>query len=453
MQCTRLIGREAELSVLEEAWGNRPGFIVVYGRRGVGKTRLIREFLLRYGGVYYLAQLSSHEYNLRRLAARLAEYLGEELVAMVRVTKLHELLRMFIRSGGEDSVLVLDEFTYWVKSSPRVLRELGEFVDKVLPYTRMLLIVVGSLVGLVESKILSGNTIPSSRVRYRVKLKPLKFKYTKYFAPRYTSSERVQLYALFGGIPYYLCLVDDRRPVVDNMRRLVLDPYAPIRVEKDLLLRDELRDPHTYNAVLSAIAKGYSRPSKIAEVTGIDPSHVSRYLRVLESLGFVKKEVPLFKKKGRYRIVDPILRTWFYLVEPVQELVGLELVDQALEYAVRRLEDLVLVTWEDLVREYLLEKYAGKGYVVSGKLGCRGVGINVALVNHAEKRVVVAEAKWSEHSLSELEEMRRALKVKARRLLPAEYVVEEAYVAVKDLKDKDLEKPSWIILPRDLEQG
>ncbi len=454
MQCTRFIGREAELRVLEEAWRNRPGFIVVYGRRGIGKTRLVKEFLSRHRGVYYLAQLSSHEYNLRRLAIRLAEYLGEEFLVEIRVTKLHELLRMFIRSGGDDLVLVLDEFTYWVRSSPRVLEELREFINKVLPHTRILLIVIGSLVRVMRSRVLRENIVSSNGGRRRIRLGQLEFRYVKYFTPRYTSSERVRLYALFGGIPYYLCLVDDRQPIADNIRRLVLEPSAPVRAEKDLLLREELRDPHTYNAVLSAIAKGYDRPSKIAEITGIDSSHVSKYLYVLESLGVIKREVFLFKrKKSIYRIIDPILRTWFYLVEPIQELVDLELVDDALEYVTTKLQDLVQTTWEDLVREYLLKKHGSQGYVVSGRLGCRGEGISVALVNHDERKVIVSEVKWSKNSISELEEMKKKLEAKAHRLLPADYTVEKAYVAVEDIVDGVSEKPSWIILPRDLEQS
>ncbi len=451
MQCSQLVGREIELRVLEEAWNSRPGFMVVYGRRGIGKTRLIREFLSKHEGVYYLAQLSSHEYNLRRLAIRLSEYLGEELLAEIRVTKLHDLLRMFIRSGGDNLVLVLDEFTYWVRSSSRVLRELWEFIDKVLPHTRILLIVIGSLVGVVESKILGGRNSHSRGVSVRLRLRQLGFRYVKYFTPRYTSSERVQLYALFGGIPYYLCLVDDRRPIIDNIRRLLLEPVAPVRVEKDLLLREELRDPHSYNAILSAIAKGYDRPSKIAEITGIDPSHASKYLHVLESLGIVKRETPLFKKKGRYRIVDPILRTWFYLVEPIQELIDLGLIDQALEYIVEKLPGYVTLVWEDLVREYLLGKYASRGFVVSGRVECKGGKVGLVFVNHSEKKVIVTGVKWSKHKLGELEEMKRVLEMKTRRLLPAEYTVEKTYIAVEDVVDDVSERPSWLILPRDLE--
>ncbi|BES82261.1 ATP-binding protein [Pyrodictium abyssi] len=445
----RFVGREKELRALDEAWARRPGLVVVYGRRRVGKTRLVTEWLRLRGArsVYYLAHLSSHGHNLKRFAQRAAEQLGDPLIARLSPTSLGDLLAILARAGVE--VVVIDEVTYWIRAAPIVLSELQEFVDHYLPGSRMLLVLTGSLVGVMEHEVLGGGSPLHARAATRLKLEQLEFRYLREFVPRWSSVDRVRLYAVVGGIPFYLCLVAGAESLEEALRRLIVGPGAPLREEKDMLLREELRDPHVYNAVLSALARGYDTPYRVAQATGLDPSHVSKYLHVLAHLSIVEKRVPLFKKKGRYAIRDPVIRSWFGLVEPVLELLEIGEEGRALEKIASMLDQYAAATWEDLVRQHLLRLYAPRGYQRAGFLEHRGEELDVAILDEAGKRAIVAEVEWSTLSLGEAERLRRTALEKAYRLLPGGYSVEGAYVAARGLRGGP--RPPWLLLPGDLD--
>ncbi len=148
----------------------------------------------------------------------------------------------------------------------------------------------------------------------------------------------------------------------------------------------------------------------------------------------MERETPLFKKKGYYRISDPILRTWFHLVEPVQELLDLERYDEALERIMTRVEELAASVWEDLVRDCLLRSLAPQGYSVAGRLLHKGEELDVAVLDPLGKRAVVAEAKWSHVTIRRAERLRRTALEKAYRLLPRDYHVEKVLLAVKSIE-------------------
>ncbi len=437
------VDRSAEIEALDRAWARRPGLVVVYGRRRVGKTRMMVEWVKkrRLKSVYYLAHLASHEYNLARMAEAASKQLGDPLLARLKPSTLGDLLELVARKG--DVVVVIDEFTYWARSSSRVLSELQEYVDHRLTSTRLLVVVTGSLVGVMENNVLGGGAPLYGRASTRIKLEPLKYIYVRQIVSRMPPEDRIRLYALVGGIPYYLCLVRGKKRVGEAVEELITSPGAPLLTEKDLLLREEFRDPHTYNAILSALAKGYDTPAKIAQVTGIDSSHTSKYLHVLEHLGIVRREAPLFRKKGRYKIVDPILRTWYTLIEPVIDLLETEAYNEAHKAIMKRIDNYTAMAWEEIVRDYLLQVYAEKGYTVAGRLEHKGEEVDIALLNTEEKKAILAEAKWSTLTLEEAHSLRRQTEKKALRLLPGDYTVEEIVVAAKSITEAP--KLSWAI--------
>ncbi len=449
MPC-KFTDRENELSALDNAYKDRPGLLVVYGRRRIGKTRLLVEWLKRNqrGVVYYVSHLSSHMENLRGLADRASRQLGDPLLSSVTFENMGSLLSVIYRSGGE--VVVLDEFTYWVRGSPRVLSELQEYVDNVLPGTNMLLVLTGSLLGVMERDVLGGGSPLYARASHVLRLRELSFECLKELVQSLTPVDRVRVYALVGGVPFYLCQLAGVRSFREAVEKLIVSPASILAEEKDLILREELRDPHAYNAILSALARGYTRPSSIAVVTGLDQSHVRKYLHTLEYLRIVERVVPLFMKKGWYRISDPVIRTWFTLVKPVLELLELEKRKEALNEILRRIDTYTSSVWEQVLMKHLLKKHAAEGYTKSGPLVHKGEEIDIALVNPEEKKVIVGEAKWSRLTLREAEKIRRATEAKAARLVPEGYMVENVYVGAREVSDT-ARTPQWILTPRTIE--
>ncbi|MCE4625224.1 MAG: ATP-binding protein [Desulfurococcales archaeon] len=448
MKCP-FLDRERELEALDRIFEGRPGFVVVYGRRRIGKTRLLREWASRRGvrAVYYLAQLTSHGRNLQLMAEAARDQLGEEALTSLRPTRLTELLAIISRLGAE--VIVIDEFTYWVRAYEGVLSELQEFIDLHLDKYNTLLIVSGSLVGIMERQVLGGGSPLYARATSRLKLGFLPFRCLKEVVPGWSPVDRVRLYSLIGGIPFYYCLVKGSGSLSEAVRRLILDIDSPLVAERDLLLREHFREPHTYNAVLSAIARGYTTPGKIANVTGLDIGHVNKALHTLLDLGLVKRVTPFHSRKGFYRVRDPILRTWYNLVEPILSLLEIGLASEAERRVYERLDAHTTQTWEELVGEYLERKYGPKGYKLVGPAIRKGEEIDILLLNEKERKAILAEAKWTGATPETIEKIRRLTLRKAAAILPPELEITKIYVAVRQVKGTP---PKHTITPKHIEE-
>jgi AAA+ ATPase superfamily predicted ATPase len=272
---------------------------------------------------------------------------------------------------------------------------------------------------------------------------------TRLFHPRLSPEDIIVLYSLVGGLPYYHCLLHDIRDTRDALYRLMGRPGAPLYEEPIQTLREELREPATYQAILAAIAQGYTTPTRISQYTGIPLPHTSKYLSVLEVLGFIERDTPLFKKRGRYRIVDPPLRSYYSLLWPLRSLAELEEYDALISEVEKRLPEYVAPTWEDLARRYLLKRWASKGYTLAGRLEHKGLEIDAAVLNPREKKAIVGEAKWSRLSLAEAERIRGRLLRLAEKLLPKEYGVVEAYVFAREISGRS-DSVEWLVTPGDL---
>ena len=254
----KFVDREVELRELQALWDSEsPGLLVVHGRRRVGKTRLLLQWLQGKPHIYYMALMASHEVNLARLAQQIERQLGLEGFSKPTYPSLDTLLEAFKNLVGKRRLaLVLDEFTYWVRSEPKVLSELQLFVDHVLPQTNILLIICGSIVGLMHREILGGGSPLYGRRIASLHVKPLKPWHLKEFLPRYSKEDRLRVYSLVGGIPYYLQLFKPQLPLRDNILSLFISKLAPLRNEVEILLHEEFRDPHVYLSILSSIVKG-----------------------------------------------------------------------------------------------------------------------------------------------------------------------------------------------------
>ena len=442
------VNRLGELELLEGAWrAGRPGLVAVYGRRRVGKTRLLLEWARGKRVAYYQAGLWSHTQNLEGLASALAEQLELEELASLQPRDLRGLLRLAARLlAGERAGIVIDEFTYWVRVAEAVVADLQWFVDHVLPQTRILLVVSGSLVGLMERGVLGGGAPLYGRATLRVRLGELSPWCIAFFAPRYTPEQLVELYSLVGGVPYYLRQVDDGRPPLEAWLQL-FGPQGSLQDEPLFLLRDEFRDPHPYLALARGLAAGPTTLGKAASIAGMPTSHASKYLHVLLDLG-IASEIPLLprRRRGRlYRLADRLLRSWLYLY------------DATLSYAgkpggrlVERFSRLVAEGWEELAALHAAERLRAEGVAVdeAGKLLHRGVEVDWILVSHSQKLIVAVEAKWSKLTPSEAEEVRRSVLGKLRQALPRELTGYQAEVLIYARECRGC--PDNVVTPEDM---
>jgi uncharacterized protein len=319
------IGRSRELDALERQFASPRGSLVpLYGRRRVGKTRLILQFLANHRGVFFLGKQSTAEMQLKELLAVAARELDQPLLAKVTLegwkTALEAILDAWTGSGK--LIIVLDEFQWIAGASPELPSVLQELWDLRLRESgEAMIILCGSYVGFMEREVLGQKSPLFGRRTAQIHLQPFSFREAREFQPRYSPSDAARAWFICGGIPLYLEAFKDDRSVEQNIVANLLDEFAPLYREPDFLLREELRELRIYHAIMMTLATESLPTREIARRTGVDARTLSYYLSQLEELGYLRKRYPLTDKprstkQMRYVLSDPLLRFWFHFVFP-----------------------------------------------------------------------------------------------------------------------------------------
>ncbi len=319
------VDRERELAFLERAWSSeRAEFIVVYGRRRVGKTALLRTFCADRSHTFWVASLSSETLLRQGFTQALWQTVHPENPEPGFTYERWE--RAFQAMAELDAerrhVVVIDEFPYLVNADHSIPSVLQKVWDERLQHTHIMLVLCGSHIGMMEREVLVYRAPLYGRRTGQIHLHPLPLRAAVNFFPRYSPEQQIETYAVLGGIPAYLAQFDDQEPLLPNIERHILDPESYLYLEPQFLLREELREPRNYFAILQAIAQGRTRLNEIAQVTGLGRQVVSRYLAVLQDLHLVERRVPVTERqpdksrKGIYRLRDSFLRFWFRFVAP-----------------------------------------------------------------------------------------------------------------------------------------
>lgn len=332
----RFVGRQNELQVLEQAWGSpRFEFTVIYGRRRVGKTRLIREYLQDKPSVYFMALEANEATNLEGLARAYATFLGARASRASYLSFEDLFADMADTARIRPFVLVIDEFPFLAQSYSPISSLLQRFCDTDFAASGLHLILCGSSMSFMERQVLSAKSPLYGRRTAQIRLRPFDFTDTEDFLTGMSREDAALLYAATGGVAEYLDFVDTAVSAEENLMRLFFEPSGRLVEEPDNLLKQELREPKRYSAILSAIAAGASKNNQIATKTGIPSGALTNYLDALIDLGIVTREVSWVAPGGRgagsrgaslgggrggskplYRIQDGCFRFWYRFVWP-----------------------------------------------------------------------------------------------------------------------------------------
>ncbi len=347
--------RRVELGVLEREWASgRFSLVVVYGRRRVGKTALLRRFLEGKRGVYYVAA----ELPARILYEEFSRVAGEELGVYLPPDLVEALERL--ASLGERIVVVLDEFQYMVGADPSLPSRLQRSIDTRLSSSRLMLVLCGSAVSFFERRLLGYEAPLFGRRTAVIRLRPMRLVDAHPFYSRASSPlEEVLMYSVLGGTPAYARYAQGASSL-DELLGEILVPGHPLLTEALDLLRQETREPRTYFSLLRAVAEGRVSPSEAAQAAGIDPRNIHHYAALLEELDILERRRPLGSRRGaRLWIRDPYFRFWFLAVPRIQSLVEAGYTGRAVEEAARLVrERLAGPTLQQVVEEHLPELHA-----------------------------------------------------------------------------------------------
>ena len=315
------VGRATELQSLDLAYDSgKFQMAVVYGRRRVGKTSLIREFSRDKRTLFFTAQEQSDSDNLADFSREIARFFG--LPSDMRFGSWRAAIDYICdQSERERFVLVLDEFPYAAKRFAALPSLLQIAIDHRLQDTQLFLVLCGSNQGFMESDVLGYKSPLYGRRTLQVKLKPFGYREAAEMLPWMDADEAFRTYACIGGVPYYLSQVREGTTLKESLAQLYFRPPGFLYSEPELLLRQELSEPAAYYSVLRAVAGGANRPKAIAERTGIERNSIAGYLSTLVDLDILERAVPFGdnpdrSKRAVYRMREAMFDYWFTFVSP-----------------------------------------------------------------------------------------------------------------------------------------
>ena len=375
------VGRHRELGLLTRTFESQQSeFIPVYGRRRVGKSELILQFMADRPGVYYLGKQSPVDLQVAEFLAEASRALDMPLLADLRVEGWRQALLTVVEQWSATHpgklVLALDEFQWIAASSPELLSELQHCWDRHWKTAgNVVLILCGSYLGFMERDVLGRNSPLFGRRTAQIHLQPFGYREAAAFHPRWSVTDRARAYFLVGGIPQYLLCLDDTRSIDMNIRDHLLDEFAPLFHEPTFLLREELREVAPYHAILFAVASGAPTIRAMADATGLPERSLHYYIGQLVDLGYIERSYPLDgprrnPRQLRLRIDDPLLKFWFRFVFPNTSILRSAGPGQAFtERIAPGLDAWFGSGFEQLCREALPLIYADEGITAGFEVG------------------------------------------------------------------------------------
>ena len=405
----KFIGRKSELEKLNTEYGRDSSFVVIYGRRRVGKTTLIKEFLKEKTAFYFLATEELESQSMKRLAGVIARTTKNTLLQKAVFTDWLDLFRVIADyKPGEKKVLVIDEFPYLVKTNSAFPSILQNAWDEILKDSNVMLILSGSLIGMMQKYALSYDSPLYGRRTAQMRLAPLPFT-DVYAVQQMPFDQAVEQYAVTGGVPKYLEFFEDGRPLQEQLKDTVLSKNGFLYEEPNFLLKSESATAVNYFSIMKSIADGNHKLGKIAGVLGQETSALTPYLSTLSDLGFVEKRTPITEKKleksrkGLYLIADNFIRFWFRYVYPYKgelELDNVQIVLDEMNQDFR--EKFVAFAYEDICKT-IFSELCKNGAIpfVPSRIGSYWLNdfdtdteIDVMSVDHQNKRVFAGECKY-----------------------------------------------------------
>lgn len=402
------VNRRTELELLEKRFASgQAEFFVLYGRRRVGKTELLARFCEGKRAVFFVSDLGS-EISLR---AALSSAVNAALFGPAQMEAVYsswEALFQALGQAAQDErlVVVLDEFPYMVSAHPPLASILQKAWDQVLKNTKIMLILCGSYIGMMEETVLGYQAPLYGRRTAQYLLEPLQFQDARLFFSAFPAEEQVRAYAVYGGTPAYLRTVEPDKSLKENIQDNILSRGSYLYDEVRFILQQELREPRNYFAILQAIAAGKTRLNEIKQATGLDGA--TAYLDTLQQLHLVERLVPVTEtqpqksRRGIYRLKDHYLRFWFRYVHPNRSQLERGAAHLILENQVLpELDHFSSLAFEEICQQYLWQEgLAGRLPFLPVNIGrWWNAAEEIDLVVMGEKDALLVECKWSSRAV------------------------------------------------------
>lgn len=437
------VGRIEELKLLKDRIASHKfEFGIFYGRRRIGKTRLISEAIKDNKGIYFVAREIHYQHNISALSERIANYFNEP----TNFSSIEDIFKYLVHKSKEERVtLIIDEFTYLLEGEPGVESILQNIIDS-LTNENICLILSGSHVGMIED-VISYNKPLYARTTFKFKLEALDYYHSSYFYPNYSNEDKIITYSVFGGIPHYLSLIDNSKTIRDNIIDLVVKDSGVLHDEVEFIIRQDLRRVQTYKTILDVVAGGTTRLNEISSKSKVNNTgNTTTYLKTLINLDLIKRVTPLDapdnSKKSIYRIKDNFVNFTYKFLNKNKSALNVLSADLFYDNFIQgELNRHVSFIFEDVCREYLIRNNNGKKRELFFDIGTywgnnpmlkREVELDILTSN--KSGITVYECKWTNSQFGNRE--LSTLKNDSSHLKPIKYGAFSYNGISNDIKDE-----------------
>jgi len=388
-----LIDRKKEIEFLNKAYAsNKSEFILIYGRRRLGKTHLIKFFADDKEHFYYIARQRDIELEFLEFKEKLSkkfnaffegknfEELFEEIDSKIQFKKL---------------VIIIDEFPYWIAKNKEIVSQFQAIWDEIISKKKIMLIILGSYMSIVENALLSHKSPIYGRKTGQIELSrmPL-FSLLKFF-PDKEIEEIIKIYGLGDTIPYYLLMLDKNNSFNENLLSL-LSQYSPFYTDAETLIREELREYSTYLDILKAVNQGATKLSEIANKSKVDITNISKYLNVLMGIKIIEKEKPITstakEKNYLYKLRDNYFKFWLRYIYPYKGEIE-EKVNEHIAFIEKDYSNYMGSVFEKFCRNFLRETNIFEFSNV-GRWWFKDKEIDLVAINEKNNKILIGECKW-----------------------------------------------------------
>lgn len=401
--------RRVELGNLERMWhAKEANFVVIYGRRRVGKSSLLQFFGQNKPVLYWTATKTTSKRLLESFSKELQAFKNPGLVVPEEFSYPSwetALLDLANTAGGKKIFVVFDEFPYAIDAEPELPSLIQKIWDNNLSKTKIFFCITGSRIGMIEKHILSSSGPLYGRATAVMWLNPLSLNVISEFLPRYSKPQLIEVYSITGGIPLYIEIFDDKISTIANIKRELRSTTSILKGEPYFLIHEELKEPMRYIAILEAMGSGKTMQAEIARSVGIEKTHMPPYLHTLEGLRYIKRIVPVTEdprqsRKGAYVITDLFLRFYFRFIASNINLIEEGREEKVIELINANFDSFVGKSgFEEVCRLWMIEQAKNASLSFDpdlvGKYWDASCEIDVAAINKKHKSMIIGEAKWT----------------------------------------------------------
>lgn len=390
----RFIDRIEEMKILEKDWNSQKNaFIVVLGRRRIGKTTLINNFVKNKEGIRYTAEDVNKRVQINEFRTIIAAHLKDEFMAKQEIIEWSELFSYLAKNLDKDKkeYIWIDELSYLIKNDPAITSALQKFIDGFIRNSKTFLIASGSLFGLMSEKVLSHASPLYGRRTRDFLLKPIPAAFVREFLA-FDFEDCIKTMLTINGIPEYLNVAAKNKKYEEFILTEFLSPEGYFYREPTYLLSQEFKEIKTYFSIINAIAYGNSKPAEIANFAGIKTREIYPYLELLIQYGFVARETAILgdNKRGIYHISDNFFDFWFNLVHKNRENIE----RRAYKPTENEINQFLGKRFEIFIRENFTTFF--RNFDKSGRWWQKERELDIVAINELKKEILFAECKWQE---------------------------------------------------------